>query len=283
MKLSQGRKPTSNNELPQCLLNLRSIYPSLPKVQQRLADIVLKNPLRFLQLDSIQIGRLGATSNATVVRFCQRIGYSGLSEMKQLLVTEMSGAAFVDSKFENDRKAGLLEQILAGCTSAIEDTLALVDLAAFGRVAKKIAECDSLYVFGSGQSMHLAHEAADKFMALGIKANAFARPDLQLIAAKLIQANDVVIAISHSGNYVPTVKALEEAKKNGAHCVAITSFSRSLITKTADIVLFTSPPLRSFKGQTVPRRIAQAIILDLIAILMLQPNKRLERKTVTDP
>jgi DNA-binding MurR/RpiR family transcriptional regulator len=69
--------------MPHCLLMLAQSCRSLPVHHARIAHFVMLNPADFLQLDARQIGYQCGTSEATVVRFCQRAGYRGLSEMKK--------------------------------------------------------------------------------------------------------------------------------------------------------------------------------------------------------
>ena len=69
--------------MPACLLKLRAILPSLPDHHARISHFAMSNPAEFLELDAREIGYQCGTSEATVVRFCQRIGYHGLSEMKK--------------------------------------------------------------------------------------------------------------------------------------------------------------------------------------------------------
>ena len=79
-----------NSSLPACLLKLRAILQSLPDHHARIAHFAMSNPAEFLELDAREIGYQCGTSEATVVRFCQRIGYHGLSEMKNVLARELA-------------------------------------------------------------------------------------------------------------------------------------------------------------------------------------------------
>src|SRR5215510_6380675 len=79
-----------NSSFPACLLKLRSILQSLPDNHARIAHFAMSKPAEFLELDAREIGYQCGTSEATVVRFCQRIGYHGLSEMKNVLARELA-------------------------------------------------------------------------------------------------------------------------------------------------------------------------------------------------
>src|SRR5574341_778193 len=72
------------------LLKLRAISADLPSNHARIAHFAILNPAEFLQMNAREIGHRCGTSEATVVRFCQRIGYRGLSAMKRVLSVELA-------------------------------------------------------------------------------------------------------------------------------------------------------------------------------------------------
>ena len=114
--------------LPACLLKLRADLQSLPDHHGRIAHFAMSNPAGFLELDAREIGYQCGTSEATVVRFCQRIGYRGLSEMKMVLARELAAnliASRVTGRF--DRENPVLESVFSSCAEALRDTLSGMD------------------------------------------------------------------------------------------------------------------------------------------------------------
>src|SRR5437879_10773623 len=117
-----------SSSLPACLLKLRALFQSLPDHHARIVHFAMTNPAAFLELDAREIGYQCGTSEATVVRFCQRIGYRGLSEMKRILAREL--AANLMSPRPSARTEGhevLLEHVFSDCAEAVRDTLSGVD------------------------------------------------------------------------------------------------------------------------------------------------------------
>ena len=77
---------------------LRSILPSLPPAERRVAEGVLAQPGDIVFLSIGDLATRSSTSEATVVRFCQRAGFGGYPEMRLALATQVgrstrSGAA----------------------------------------------------------------------------------------------------------------------------------------------------------------------------------------------
>ena len=95
---------TRQPSTPPCLLNLRTLLPSLPENHARIAHFIMLNPAEFLDVDARKIGYLCGTSQATVVRFCQRIGYRGLSEMKKVLARELA-SDLISSRRDREKRS----------------------------------------------------------------------------------------------------------------------------------------------------------------------------------
>jgi DNA-binding MurR/RpiR family transcriptional regulator len=225
------------------------------------------NPAVFLDLDAREIGYQCGTSEATVVRFCQRMGYRGLSEMKKTLSLELaaklvpSGASARGSGEET-----IGERVFSDCVVALKDTISCVDRATMERVAAALARSEHLYLFGAGGSAHIAQQAALNFLSLGFRTIAFVDPIQQLAAAKLATPGDVAIAVTYSGNQPDVAEALGAARERKAFCACITSFEQSLISKSAQELLLISIPSETLRGQSGVHRVAQIALLDELAV-----------------
>jgi DNA-binding MurR/RpiR family transcriptional regulator len=252
---------------PACLLHLRTTLPSLPENHARIAHFVILNPAEFLDVDAKKIGYLCGTSEATVVRFCQRVGYRGLSEMKKVLARELA-ANLISSRATGkiDRENSVWDHVFSNCVEAVRDTLSGVDHAKVTAIATAIAQSDCLFLFGAGGSAHIAQVAALNFLSLGFKTVSSVDPIQQLAAAKLATKRDVAVAVTYSGNHSEVAEALQSAKKRQALCVGITSFQQSLIAKSAHDLLLMFIPAETLRGQTGGHRVAQIALLDALAV-----------------
>ena len=225
------------------------------------------NPADFLELDAREIGYQCGTSEATVVRFCQRVGYHGLSEMKKVLARELA-ANLTSARMagKSDHENPVLENVFGDCAEALHDTLSGIDRGKIDSIAGAIARSERLYLFGAGGSAHIAQVAALNFLASGFQTVAFADPIQQLAAAKLATAKDVAIAVTYSGNQSDVAEALQSARKRKAYCVGITSFQQSLISKSAHDLLLMYIPSEKLRGQAGAHRVAQIALLDTLAV-----------------
>lgn len=242
------------------------MLPSLPTQHARIAHFIMLNPADFLGRDAREIGYLCSTSEATVVRFCQRVGYRGLSEMKRVLGRELAANLLPPRRGKAVRAQSVLDHVFAHCAEAVRDTSSSVDRARFDAIAGAIARSERLYLFAAGGSAHIAQVAALNFLALGFHTVAFVDPIQQLALAKLATARDVALAVTYTGNQKDVAEALRTARKKRAFCVAITSFQKSLISEHAQELLMMSIPPETLRGQGGAHRVAQIALLDALAV-----------------
>ena len=75
----------ANFQQTTCLPLLRSSYNGLTKSEQKLADYILKNPSDVMHMTMSELADATSSADATVFRFCQKLGFSGFQGLKQAL------------------------------------------------------------------------------------------------------------------------------------------------------------------------------------------------------
>ena len=61
---------------------ITTIFPTLSRAHQKLARLILDNGLFVAFASAAELGKQVGVSNATVVRFCQALGYDGYPELQ---------------------------------------------------------------------------------------------------------------------------------------------------------------------------------------------------------
>jgi RpiR family transcriptional regulator, carbohydrate utilization regulator len=128
-------------------------------------------------------------------------------------------------------------QVMAGDAQSIRGAAASVDIAAFTRAQRAIADAREVLFAGVGGSDALAALAAFRFSALGVRAYAAADALTQHLRAGTLGADGVCVAISHTGESRDTIETVTTAGQMGATTIGITSFAGSPLTQAAEVVL----------------------------------------------
>lgn len=65
-----------------CLITVKSIYPSLYEVEKKIADFLLSKPEVAINMTVAQISREIDVADFSIVRFCQKLGFDGFTKLR---------------------------------------------------------------------------------------------------------------------------------------------------------------------------------------------------------
>lgn len=243
-------------------------YESLPGQQKLVADYILEHfdEVPFLAVPELA-GRSGA-SEATIVRFAQRIGFDGFAGLKTHLLEQVRERV---ARPAPEPVAGLFahipqEDILAGVARLelgnIQQSVADLDREAFGRAATALYRADHVFAFGLGISSYLADLATYLLAQVGLRAtslsNRFTSPLEQLVP---LRAADCLLVFSFPPYSVPTIDMAREAAGRGIPTVAVTDRLTSPVAQLAKHVL----PVRSENMMFTNSIAAISVLLNALA------------------
>ena len=196
----------------------------LPLQQRAIADYLLEH-LQLVPFLSIpELARRTGASEATVVRFSQRIGFSGFSELKVALVDllQLRLAADPSDQPAEDLGEDVLNAVAALEISNIERSVGAIDRSVFAAVAEALYAADHTFTFGMGVSAHLAELAAYTLTQTGVRASClstrFTSPREQAVA---LRAGDAVVVFSFPPYSKQSLEMIDDANRRGAATVAI--------------------------------------------------------------
>ena len=179
------------------------------------------------------------SSEITVSRFCKKLGFSGLQELKLNLIAGMSAAEnkeFHDIR-SGDRCSVVASKMFQNISDGLQDTLALLDYDAVDDAARILRRARRVAVYGFGNSATVCRDIATRYLRLGLAIQAYADSHMQVTSAALLSPDDAVIAVSHSGASQELLQSVQAAKDSGASIVVITSHAKSPLAKLADVCL----------------------------------------------
>jgi RpiR family carbohydrate utilization transcriptional regulator len=255
-------------KVPGCFVRIQGSYVSLRAAEQRVADFILKNAEELIYLTVTELAERTQTSESTVVRLCQKIGYKGYQEFKIVLARDLVEPtdAIYERIEESDALAAIKTKVFAANAQALQDTLEVLDDLELQRAIDAVSAAKRVEIYGVGGSGSIAVDAYHKFLKLGIASIAISDSDLMGMSAALLRPGTVALGISHTGMSRDVCEALDHAKTGGATTICITHRATSPITKVADIKLFTAAKETAFRSDAMSSRIAQLSIIDTIYV-----------------
>ncbi|HEV7941639.1 MAG TPA: MurR/RpiR family transcriptional regulator [Solirubrobacteraceae bacterium] len=259
------------------LARTRSLLPSLQASDARVAKVILEQPDAVIYRSVSEVAESAGTSSATVVRCAQKLGFRGFHDLKLALARERATFQAVQPQSEEavDERIAVLAQVTSAGAQTVRDAAALVDPAAFEATVSALAAASRVLFAGVGTSAPLAQDAAYRFSAIGLRADAYADAHVQHFQALQLQAQDVCVAISHTGSTRETLEVAQAAHDSGARTVAITSFASSPLTELADQVIVAGTREVAFQLEAMASRLAHLALLDalLVAVAARDPDR----------
>ena len=249
------------------LLVIQSVYNSLTKTEQKVADYILTHHEEAVYSSVTDLAEKTEVGDTTVLRFCRKLGYKGFQDFKLAIAQNlMNDDEQVYGKIdENDSIEVISKKIASQYNSTINDTQSLNQQKDIEKAIGKINLAQKIYFYGVGSSGFTASEGKYRFMRLGYNTEHVSDSHIMAMTASLLGPNDVVIAISSSGSTKDVIDALKIADDNGAFIICITNQARSPITKYADIKLLSANKESPFEGGIFLSKIAQLFLLDILS------------------
>ncbi|OQA42964.1 MAG: putative HTH-type transcriptional regulator YbbH [Chloroflexi bacterium ADurb.Bin325] len=254
------------------LLAIRALLPALNEQEQKVGQYILDSPKEVLYLAISDLAQRCAVSDATVFRFCKRVGTDGYGDLKIRLAQVLAASRTVTYRAveAHDSLAEAAHKVITADIKALEDTLSVLDLAALARGADALLAARRVDIYGSGGGAVAALELQHKLQRVGVRAAVYADSESQVVSATLLAAEDVAVGISHSGASDEVLRALSVAKLSGARTIAITNHPRSPIAALADIQLSTAAQEALAHGYALGARVAQIALIDVLGAVLVQ-------------
>jgi len=214
---------------------IRSKYNSLPKNHRKIADYFINNfdKIPFLNLQDLS-EKTGA-SVASIVRFAQRAGYTGFSDLREAIAASLQKGLHNSEifpllekrKFEDD----LLTEVANIDIKNINDTLNFIDRNTFNFVVERISSAEMVHTAGLGISYLLAEILAYQLTQVGIKSKVLEHTHT-LFHEQILFLNqkDLLIVFSFSPYSKETVDLARFTEEKKIDVISITNKPASPIT-----------------------------------------------------
>jgi len=223
---------------PEWERRLNSFEQKFSPSERRVAQYILENQKQIREMTIGEIADLAAVSQATVVRFCHRLGYEGLKEFKISLVSAMNSTDVYKIPASDGTQAdAVLHETFRRYIACLQDTAMIDNTAAFEQAVAAIMGAKKIDLYGVGGSASSVLFARHLLMKIGIRANECTNSHAQQLSATTLDTDDVVVVISNKGESPELLSVIPTVRERGAIVICITSKILSPIANMSDIVL----------------------------------------------
>lgn len=251
--------------LPPVLRRLHLLRGEQGAATVRVIDQILSAPERFLSLTIAELSEAAGTSDATVVRLVQHLGFGGYQEFKlqlsRALAVNRKGDLVVETQ---DASVTVLRKVFDSATTALGDTLEHLSPEAMSAAVQALVLARHIELIGVGGSGVVAHHGQYRGLRLGLSCRATTDPGQFMTICSLLEPTDVLIAVSFTGVTEQIVQAARLARQTGATVVALTGLGRTPLSRRAHHTLSTSAPGDRYRPEGLAAQLPQVAVLDAL-------------------
>ncbi len=243
-------------------------YSKLTTSEQKIADYILSDSEEFLKSNAQMIGDLTQTSGATVIRFCKKIGFSGLEQLK-VEIAKSSIDSREDKKIDpivqaEDTNELLVSKIFSCVETSLKRTISLLDYDKLEEVISVIKNANKVFLYGIGASSLSAYDLYHKFNRIAKPAFYEFDGNMNIEFSVHSQPEDVAIIISYGGDSKEVLLAARQLKENKTPIIAIVKEGDTILSQIADYCIYVPNTEKQVRMGALSSKFSQSLLIDIL-------------------
>lgn len=221
-----------------------ALSSALAPGQRRVAEYMATHPDEVATSSATQLADLIGTSDATVVRTVQALGYSGLRDVKKELldtiVRRRDPARVLDHRLNRMSKHSQLDQVLAETIGLVEQLRQDIDPAAWEATVDAIVTSRAVLSYGIGPAGCIADYMAIMLGRIGVDARSVTRTGFGLADGLIsLRPEDAVMVFAPLRLFREVEVVIAHAREVGATVLVISEALGTSLASRADVVIAT--------------------------------------------
>lgn len=248
--------------------------------EQKIADFLQANVSELQSVSSRQMAKQLGISQSSIVKFAQKLGAQGFTELRMALIGEYSAsrektnatALHLHSSITSDDSLEVIARKLNREKElALEQTCALFDYARLQKIIEVISKAPFIQITGLGGSALVGRDLSFKLMKIGYRVACEADTHVQATVSQALK-KAMYKSLSLTAAVKEIVLCAEAARKQGATVIAITSLADSPLRRLAHFTLDTVSGETEWRSSSMSTRTAQNSVTDLLFVGLVQLN-----------
>lgn len=261
---------------PNLIRRIADNKSALRKSEAKVASFVLDNANQVIRMRIVDLASRSGVSEPTVIRFCRAIGFDGFQSFKLQLAQHLSlGDVFTQfSVDDKDTIADLRNKVFDTTVGSLLTVRDELDVVALETAITTINQAKRVEFYGFGASGSVAADAQHKFFRLQVSTAAYTDPHIQHMSAISLGKDDVVVAISQSGQTQALLQSVRLAMEAGATVIGLAPQNTAL-SELCSISLYVNVEEDLQAIAPVSSRIAHLVVIDVLATGVARHRKPL--------
>lgn len=245
--------------------------------ERKIGTYIIQHTAEVVDMTVGELAQACGVSDASVSRFCKKINMKGFHHLKITLAKDISEKGIEEEEVSNHISVNDIEQslknILANKVTEITQTVSMMDAKQLSEILNKLNMARTVQFFAVGNTIPVAIDGAFKLNQIGIPAVSGTIWETQIGYTYNMTAEDVVIAISNSGESTAVLRALEAAKSAGATTLSITNSEKSSAAQLSDYHITTATREKLFLDGYCFSRVSATTVIEILYLFLTSMRK----------
>ena len=259
---------------PNLIRRITDNHLALRKSEAKVADFVLAHANDVINMRIVDLAAQSEVSEPTVIRFCRALGFDGFQSFK-LQLAQQIGMGSVYTQFavdDSDTVNDLCSKVFDTTVGTLRTVRDELDPDILEQAINTINNARRVEFYGFGASGSVAADAQHKFFRLQLSTTALIDPHIQHMSAISLGEEDVVVAISQSGQTRALLQSVNLAKEAGATVIGLAPQNTPL-SKICTIPIHVNMEEDVQAFTPISSRIAHLVVIDVLATGVAQHRK----------
>jgi DNA-binding MurR/RpiR family transcriptional regulator len=245
--------------------------------ERKIGTYIIQHTAKVVDMTVGELAQACGVSDASVSRFCKKIDMKGFHHLKITLAKEISERGKEEEEVSNHISVNdigqSLKNILANKVTEITQTVSMMDTKQLHKILDKLNTAKTVQFFAVGNTIPVAIDGAFKLNQIGIPAVSGTIWETQIGYTYNMMADDVVIAISNSGESTAVLRALEAARSAGATTISITNSEKSSAAQLSDYHITTATREKLFLDGYCFSRVSATTVIEILYLFLTSMRK----------
>ena len=253
-----------------------SMQSSLTVSENEIAQYVINNPDQVVASTITATAQNTHTSEASINRFCKKIGYKGFNSFKVALAQD----SFYNSMREAEPASqdGFIAAVSQDYRHMLINTTAMLDENQVFRAAAEMYKAAHIYIFSMSYTRFVAQQLEFRLGMVGLYAKAITDLNDVRILANGIGRDDVVLVIAPTLLVRELYQAISICHGNGAVVISVTSYDSPKLGDLIDYKFIISDKITTQNSVSISNNLMFLYVTDVLYCALLDKDKSLRQR-----
>ncbi len=262
------------------IMKIISLQSSFTTSEYEISQFVINNPDAVITNTITALAKKINTSEASINRFCKKVGYKGFNSFKIALAQSNVQMDQISNEQPID-ETNLLEYTAQDYKKMIMNTCAMLDEKTINDAASMIILSRKIFILSIYTTSFVAAEFAFKLRQLGLDVTNLKEPlEVQLFLENM-NSDSLLITLVPSIISKDIIPLLTNAKKKNVNVLLISGNDSPKINDLVDVKIITPDHIMASNPLVLTNSLMQNFVIDTIYATLLRENRSLRQKKLS--